>query len=138
MHTRLLSFLTDFQNALLADDPAPADGGTWECGRLVNYQLGLARLSLAVGLPSGGREDRGTVMLQSFALADGTPCLKAMLGWTGREDARGRSIYAKPDVDWRREARQAAAEWMAGPPALAAVTGNCQPDTAEERAVLVG
>jgi len=138
MHNRLLSFLTDFQNALLADDPAPADGGTWECGRLVNYQLGLARLTLAVCPPSGGREDRGTVMLQSYALADGTPCLKALLGWAGREDTRGLSIYAKPDVDWRREARQAAAEWMAGPPAQTAAAGNCQPDTAEERAVLVG
>lgn len=138
MHTRLLSFLTDFQNALLADDPAPADGGTWECGRMVNYQLGLARLTLAVCLPSGGREDRGTVMIQSYALADGTSCLKAMLGWAGRKDTRGLPIYAKPDVDWRREARQVAAEWMAGPPALAAAAGNCQPDTAEERAVLVG
>jgi hypothetical protein len=138
MHNRLLSFLTDFQNALLADDPAPADGGTWECGRMVNYQLGLARLTLAVCLPSAGREERGIVTLQSYALADGTPCLKAMLGWTGLEESRGLSIYAKPDVDWRREARQAAAEWMAGPPALAVAAGNGQSDTGEERAVLVG
>lgn len=138
MHTRLLSFLTDVQNALLADDPAPADGGTWACGRTVNYQSGLARLTLAVCLPSGGREDRGTVLLQSHALADGTPCLKAMLGWTGREDARGRSIFAKPDVDWRREARLVSAEWMAGPPARVTVAGESQPDTAEERSVLAG
>lgn len=120
MHTRLLSFLSDIQNALLADDPAPADGGSWACGRMVNYQLGLARMALAVNLPAGGREERGTVRLESYALADGTPCLKAVLGWTGREDGQVRAIYAKPDVDWRREARQVAAEWMAGPPASAA------------------
>ncbi|MDI1247576.1 MAG: hypothetical protein PSV13_01710 [Lacunisphaera sp.] len=126
MHTRLLSFLSDFHNALLADDPAPADGGSWACGRMVNYQLGLARMTLAVNLPTGGREDRGTVMLQSYALADGTPCLKAVLGWIGREKNQDRSIYARPDVDWRREARQIAAEWMAGPPAPAADSGNYQ------------
>lgn len=138
MHDRLLSFLSDLQNALLADDPAPGDGGSWSCGRMVNYQLGLARMTLAVDLPTGGREARGTVMLQSYALADGTPCLKAVLGWTGRENTQIRPIYARPEVDWRREARQVAAEWMAGPPASAAGMGNGQPDTAEERAVLVG
>jgi hypothetical protein len=126
MHTRLLSFLCDIQNALLADDPAPADGGSWACGRTVNYQLGLARMTLAVNLPTGDREDRGTVMLQSYALADGTPCIKAVLGWIGREESQDRAIYARPDVDWRREARQIAAEWMAVPPAPAADSGNYQ------------
>jgi hypothetical protein len=117
MNTRLLSFLSDFENALLADDPSPGDGGTWQSARTVNYHLGLARLALTVALPSGTPEARGTVLLQSYALADGTPCLKAALAWTGREGQIVRSVFSKPEVDWKREARKLAAEWMAGPPA---------------------
>jgi hypothetical protein len=75
-------------------------------------------------------------MLQSYALADGTPCLKAKLGWTGREDGLVRPIYARPDVDWRREARQVAAEWMAGPPAPAAATPDYQPAGMTESSAL--
>lgn len=117
MNTRLLSFLSDFENALLADDPAPGDGGSWQSARAVNYHLGLARLTLKVALPSGQIEARGTVLIQSYSLADGTLCLKASLSWEGRDQAVQRSIYSKPGVDWKREARKVAAEWMAGPPA---------------------
>lgn len=118
MNTRLLSFLSDFENALLADDPAPGDGGTWQSTRAVNYHLGLARLTLKVALPSGQIEARGTILMQSYALADETTCLKASLNWEGRDQAVQRSIYSKPGVDWKREARKIAAEWMAGPPAV--------------------
>jgi len=117
MNTRLLSFLSDFENALVADDPSPGDGGAWQTARAVNYHLGLARLTLTVAASSGPRETRGTVLLQSYALADGTPCLKAALAWAGREGQVLRSVFSKPEVDWKREARKLAAEWMAGPPA---------------------
>ena len=117
MNIRLLSFLSDFENALRADDPAPADGGNWECVRTVNYQLGLARLSLTVRTPTGGLEPRGTVMLQFHSLADGTPCLKASINWSGCDERRTIPIFSKPGVEWRSEARKTAAEWMAGPPA---------------------
>lgn len=116
MHTRLLSFLTDFECSLAADDPAPSDG-SWETTRTVNYNQGLARLMLGVRLPDGKLETRGMVMLQSFLLADQATCLKAVLSWTGSESKVSRSVYAKPETSWVSEARKVAAEWMAGPPA---------------------
>ncbi len=114
MHTRLLSFLADFERALAADDPAPLDG-SWETTRTVNYHLGLARLNLNVRT-SGNFVSRGQVLLQSYQLADGTPCLKAALSWVGTENNLTRAIYSKPDVNWTSEARKVAAEWMAGIP----------------------
>lgn len=114
MHTRLLSFLADFERALAADDPAPLDG-SWETTRTVNYHLGLARLNLNVRT-GGNLVSRGQVLLQSYQLADGTPCLKAALSWIGTENGITRAIYSKPDVNWTSEARKVAAEWMAGIP----------------------
>ena len=116
MHTRLLSFLSDFECSLAADDPAPSDG-SWETTRTVNYNQGLARLMLGVRLPDGKLEQRGTVMLQSFLMANETTCVKAALSWVGSESKIGRSIYSKPETNWVSEARKVAAEWMAGPPA---------------------
>ena len=114
MHTRMLSFLSDVERALAADDPAP-DDGSWESSRTVNYHLGLARLTLAVR-SAAGVTPRGTVLLQGYQLADGTPCLKAALSWHGSDCTNTRSIYHKPDINWTSEARKVAAEWMAGPP----------------------
>lgn len=114
MHTRLLSFLADFERALAADDPAPLDG-SWETTRTVNYHLGLARLNLNVRT-GGNLVSRGQVLLQSYQLADGTPCLKAALSWVGTENNITRAIYSKPEVNWTSEARKVAAEWMAGIP----------------------
>lgn len=112
MHTRLLSFLSDLENALAADDPAPLDG-SWETSRTVNYHLGLARLNLNVRT-STGLIPRGQVLLQSYHLADGTSCLKAALSWHGTENGLTRAIYSKVDTNWKSEARKVAAEWMAG------------------------
>lgn len=118
MQTRLLSFLADFERALAIDDPEP-DGGLWETSRTVNYHLGLARLVL--GVRQGEQcAPRGQIMLQGYQLADGTPCLKASLAWTGADATVVRAIYSKPEVEWAREARKLAAEWMAGAPAPAA------------------
>lgn len=117
MHTRLLSFLSDLERALAADDPAPLDG-SWETSRVVNYHLGLARLNLNVRTATG-LVARGNILLQSYQLADGTPCLKAALAWVGTENGATRAIYSKPDVNWTSEARKVAAEWMAGIPEVA-------------------
>jgi hypothetical protein len=116
MHTRLLSFFADLENALLADDPSPSEG-SWDTSRTVNYAAGLARLNLSVRLGTGKIEARGAVLLQSYLLADGSPCLKIALSWTGTDRQAFRSIYSRPDTNWKSEARKAAAEWMAGPPA---------------------
>lgn len=115
MNTRLLSFLTDIERALAADDPCPEDGA-WEGSRSVNYHQGLARLTLGVRT-AAGLKPRGGIMLQGYLLADGTPCLKAALSWAGSETGAARAIFSKPDINWTSEARKVAAEWMAGPPA---------------------
>lgn len=116
MQSRLLSFLSDFERALLADDPSP-DEGSWQNERAVNYRTGLARVQLTVRLPDGQRRPRGVVLLQGFRLADGVSCLKAQLSWTGTESTSTHAIFTKPGCDWKSEARRLAASWMAGPPA---------------------
>lgn len=120
MHSRLLSFLSDFERSLQADDPSP-DDGTWQTSRAVNYRSGLARLQLGVRLPDQGLKERGSVLLQSYKLADGSACLKAQLGWAGSEPTVIHSIFAKPGCDWKSEARRLAAKWMAGPPAIVSI-----------------
>jgi hypothetical protein len=116
MHSRLLSFISDFERALLADDPSP-DEGNWQNERTVNYLAGLARVQLTVRLPDGQRKARGTVLVQGFRLADGVGCLKAQLSWTGTETTASHSIFSKPGCNWKSEARKLAANWMAGVPA---------------------
>lgn len=121
MHSRLLSFLSDFERALLADDPSPEDG-SWQTERAVNYQTGLARAQLCVKLPDGSRKLRGAVLVQGYKLADGTGCLKAHLSWTGSEATTVHSIFSKPGCNWKSEARRLAATWMGGAPVSASVT----------------
>ena len=77
---RLLSFLTEIENALVAESPA-LDGGAWETARMVNFHHGLGRLTLT---PRAGNDlPGGAVFVQTFALADGSLCLKASLNWQG-------------------------------------------------------
>ena len=116
MHSRLLSFLSDFERALLADDPSP-DEGTWQNERAVNYRTGLARVQLGVRLPGGQRQIRGSVLLQGYKLADGAACLKALVSWQGSDATATHAIFSKPGCNWKSEARRLAATWMAGPPA---------------------
>ncbi len=132
-HTRLLSFLADFERTLLADDPAP-DEGSWQNSRTVNYHNGLARLQLAVCMPDKAVRARGTVLLQSYNLADGTACLKAHLGWTGSDASSVHAVFTKPGSDWKSEARKLAAQWMAGAPVVATLSVE-EPEAA---AVAVG
>jgi hypothetical protein len=117
MHTRLLSFLSDFERAIQADDPSP-DEGSWQTSRAVNYRTGLARLQLTVVLPDKHLKPRGSVLIQSYKLADGAACLKAQLTWADSDQNATHSIFAKPGCDWKSEARRLAAKWMAGAPAL--------------------
>lgn len=120
MHSRLLSFLSDFERALQADDPSP-DDGSWQTSRAVNYRTGLARLQLTVVLPDKHLKPRGAVLIQSYKLADGAACLKAQLNWADSDQAVMHSIFAKPGCDWKSEARRLAARWMAGAPAMASI-----------------
>lgn len=116
MNAPLLSFLTEFENALVAAEPV-ADGN-WSCARSVNYGRGMARMSLATR-KAEQTTARGQIALQGYRLADGTFCLKAHLQWEGTDQVRTRSIYSKPNLDWNVEARRTAEDWLAGPTAEA-------------------
>jgi hypothetical protein len=125
MSNRLLSLLTEIEHAVLAAEAAPA-GGRWQTQRLINFNQGLARLTLAVEAEADLAETRGAILLQSFTLADGSLCLKANLSWTGTEHTSAYSIYAKPAIDWRNEASQIALKWLEGKPALQAVAPSAE------------
>ena len=115
MQTRLLAFLAEIERSIRAGKPVPRQGAAWENLRSVNYRLGLARLALAARDPSGDLTPIGTVLLQSFKLADGNVCLKASLAWQEGASESSHSIYAKPEVEWEAEAIRTAAAWLSGP-----------------------
>lgn len=116
MSIRLTSFLSCIASACECDEPAP-NGGTWDFSRTINYRLGLARLSLGSRQsPNGAIQPMGSILLQGFALADGTPCVKASLTWSENATSAARSVFARPGVNWDSEARLVASEWLAGAP----------------------
>lgn len=116
MPPRLLSFFSDIERSIEADQPSSTEEGAWKCMRTVNYSLGIARLELGM-VPSGSMAvSKGTILLQCYQLADSSPCLKAALSWAGIEGTVTRSIYSKPEMSWTSEARKIAAEWLGGPP----------------------
>ncbi len=132
MSNRLLSLLTEIESALIANDPAP-DGGRWDTSRLVNFKQGLARLTLAICSPTGMSVPRGSILLQCFALADSSLCMKSNLSWEGIANSTVYAIYSKPGINWHREAGQIAVKWLDGqfamlesPAADQAVSGGAQ------------
>ncbi len=104
MAPRLLSFLNQIETALTNNDPerfqAPGE-------RVVNYQKGIARLSLGPSL--------GSITLQCFTLAAGQICIKVQLAWTQAEGARMMAIYPQGKFDWFSEAYKVAEAWLGGP-----------------------
>jgi hypothetical protein len=131
MSNRLLSLLTEIENSVKANDPSP-DGGTWDTLRIVNYNQGLARLTLAVRSDSGVTATRGAILLQSFRLADGSQCVKANLNWQGVEAPLVWPIYSKPETNWNSEASMIATKWLDGRIAVSDVHELPQTQTAQE------
>lgn len=105
MPPRLLSILSLVESAL----------GTLECPsvqrpatRVVNFQKGLAKMSLADG--------SGWILVQNFVLADGEICIRADFGWANTQETGTCSIFPKGDnFDWFGAAAKVAEAWMAGP-----------------------
>lgn len=117
---RLLSFLAEIEQAMLADEPSP-QGGSWDNTRTVNYHQRLARLNLVAKV--GARtETLGAMTIQSFQLADGSACIKVTLSWKDGQNESNHSIYEKPGTDWSREARTIASNWLNGMPVLSEAT----------------
>lgn len=115
MATRLLSFLNDIEKALIKES-ASSMGPTWDSARMVSYHQGLARMVLTTPRDAENPAPGGTIFLQTFVLADGSPCLKATLGWDGTEATAVVSVYSRPQVDWPAEAALIASGWLVGPP----------------------
>lgn len=113
MSTRLLSLLTEIENAIVANDASP-ENGTHETSRVINFKQGLARLALVVRSSAGATTARGAILLQNYSLADGSQCVKANLSWYGTESTAIYAIYGKAETNWKGEASQIAIKWLDG------------------------
>lgn len=106
MAPRLLSLLTLIESSLSQNEaPSVAKGRPM---RTVNFNKGLARLTFNDG--------SGSILLQSFTLADGQICVKAMLEWAGAAKPGVQSVYPKEEFNWLGAAHRIAEAWMDGPP----------------------
>jgi hypothetical protein len=116
---RLLSFLTEIERALAAASLGGARGA-WDTSRMLNFHYGMGRLTLRPRANPDHAAISGNIFVQTFSLADGSPCLKASLGWDGSEALPVIAIYSTPTLNWRQEAVRIANAWLKGPPEYAA------------------
>lgn len=116
---RLLSFLSDIERAIIAESPV-IEGGAWESMRMVNFDKGLGRLTLAPRNPEELPLPGGAILLQAFALANGAQCLKATLNWRDSEVTSSYAVYSTPTLNWKLEASRIATAWLEGPPPASA------------------
>jgi len=112
---RLLSFLTDIERAIRLEANA-SEGAVWDATRIVNFKNGLARLTLTAREADSGMP-QGSVVIQHFALANGSFCLKASLAWQGSAANSIVSVYETPLLNWKLEASRIGSAWLSGPPA---------------------
>jgi hypothetical protein len=126
---RLLSFLSDIERSICLEANA-GEGAVWDSARIVNFKNGLARLTLTLREPGLGLPE-GTILLQHFAMANGSFCLKASLSWQGSDAAPVVSVYDTPQLNWKLEASRIATIWIAGP-AAALTTSSSQPEATME------
>jgi hypothetical protein len=111
---RLLSFLSEIERALLSESPV-VDGGAWESARMVNFHSNLARLSLTARAGAELPVNGGSIFLQSFALADGSLCLKATMTWRDSEAQTVIPVYDVPGLNWKLAASRIASTFLEGP-----------------------
>jgi hypothetical protein len=107
---RLLSLLTLIEECLVNQDADVIKKKGSQ--RLVNFHKGLCRLTFA--------ENAGAIVLQSYVLADGQSCLKAVLSWQGSSQITYESVYPQGNFDWLTAADRIATAWVSGPPLTSA------------------
>jgi len=103
---------------------------------MVSFHQHLARLTLTPRSEAGIPLPSGSIFLQSFALADGSLCLKASLSWTDSEHQPALSVYSTPTSNWKLEASRIATTWLEGPPAT--VTAGVRSEEFAPLAAAVG
>jgi hypothetical protein len=123
---RLLSFLTDIERAIRLEANA-AEGTVWDATRIVNFKTGLARLTLTSRDTENGMP-QGFLLVQHFALANGSFCLKVSLNWQGSAATPIISVYDTPVLNWKLEASRIASGWLSGPPAAAEAVPISSPE----------
>lgn len=116
---RLLSFLTDIERAIRIEANAD-EGAIWDATRIVNFKTGLGRLTLTSREPDSGFP-AGGLLIQHFALANGSFCVKASLNWEGGEGSSVISVYETPALNWKLEASRIATAWLAGPASISSI-----------------
>lgn len=121
---RLLSFLSDIERAIRMEANAD-ETAIWDATRIVNFKSGLARLTLKLKETDSGMP-AGTVLVQHFALANGSFCLKANLAWEGSDASSAVAVYDTPVLNWKLEASRIAAAWIGGPPAQAVAASDIE------------
>ena len=128
---RLLSLLTDIERAVRMEANAD-ESAIWSATRIVNFKAGLARLTLTCKEADSGMP-QGSILIQHFALANGSFCVKASLNWQGSDAVSVVSIFDTPQLNWKLEASRIAATWMAGPSSAAATE-----ESSPERVAAIG
>ncbi len=123
---RLLSFLTDIERSIVAESPV-VEGGAWESARMVNFEKGLGRLTLAPRSPNDLPLPGGAILVQAFSLADGSQALKATLSWKDTDATSSVSVYTTPTLNWKVEAGRVATAWLEGPPAASTTAAPATP-----------
>ena len=83
---------------------------------MVHFQKGLARLTLSARAASGAIVG-GSILVQTFSLANGSLCLKASLNWNASSARSAIAVYPTPTLNWKVEASRIASAWLQGPPA---------------------
>ena len=134
---RLLSFLTEIERAVMMEANA-AEGSIWDATRMVNFQAGLARLTLTLRADAEPGMPEGTLIVQHFGLADGSFCVKANLQWTNSTVPTVLSVYETPALNWKMEVSRIASTWLAGAPAVAETAPTTGSVSAMERLAATG
>ena len=105
MASRLLFLLSLIENVFVLNGSPAVQARTQ---RTVNFHKGLARIVFGDG--------SGSILIQSFVLADGQICIKAALGWAGSDATGTHALYPSDDYDWHAAAQKIAQQWEAGIP----------------------
>ncbi|MBI3885842.1 MAG: hypothetical protein HY302_08975 [Opitutae bacterium] len=106
MTHRLLSLLSQIEDYLRESDPDTIR--LLQSTRSVNYQKGLARLTLQ----SMDGTPWGAATVQGYRLANGETCLKLALTCGRSEIAKPISLFPRESHDWANEARKIAVLWL--------------------------
>lgn len=114
---RLLSFISEIEKAIAAESPM-VDGGAWKTIRTINFAKGIAKVDITALSSDMLAHTGGSILVQAFALADGTPCLKVRIDWREGIGAPAEfSVFSTPVSNMKLDASRIGSRFVEGPPA---------------------